>query len=96
MERMGMARTPQCSSQLRLPVPHALTASGALYALVFEQSPVARWVVDATTLRFIAMNDAASSDIGYIRVELLNLTVLALCPSEDLAAILAPLGSLPP
>jgi PAS domain S-box-containing protein len=55
---------------------------------VFEQSPVPTWVVDGTTLRFLAVNDAAVRDSGYSRSELLGLTATTLCSSEDLAVIL--------
>jgi two-component sensor histidine kinase len=47
------------------------------------------WVVDAATLTFIAVNDAALSESGYTRSELLELTVPAVCPSEDLADVFA-------
>jgi two-component sensor histidine kinase len=47
------------------------------------------WVVDGATLTLLAVNDAAVRDSGYTRSELLNLTVPALCPPENLAVVLA-------
>jgi PAS domain S-box-containing protein len=89
LEGNGMPKTPRRSSPLCRPGPESLAASGAFYPLVFEQSPVRMWVVDAATLTFLAVNKAAIRDSGYTRSELLDLTVLALCPSEDLAGVLA-------
>src|SRR5262245_32275564 len=89
MERKSMPKTPPRSSPLRRPVRVSLAASGVLQPFVFEQSPVPMWVVDAAALTFIAVNDAALSDSGYTRSELLDLTVPALCPSDDLATVLA-------
>jgi PAS domain S-box-containing protein len=83
-----MPKTPQHSSPLHH-VGSKSPAAGELYTIVFEQSPVPMWVVDATTLRFIAVNDAAVRDTGYSRSELLELAVPALCPSADLVAILS-------
>jgi two-component sensor histidine kinase len=47
------------------------------------------WVVDGATLKLLAVNDAAVRDSGYTRSELLDLTVPALCPPEELAVVLA-------
>jgi PAS domain S-box-containing protein len=63
--------------------------STPLYALVFEQSPLPMWVVDGATLTLLAVNDAARRESGYARGELLGMAVTTLCPSEDLAMILA-------
>ena len=84
-----MSKTPRRFSPLRRPGPESRPTSGALYPLVFEQSPVPMWVVDAATLTVLDVNDAAVRDAGYTRPELLDLTVQALCPSENLAAVLA-------
>jgi PAS domain S-box-containing protein len=83
-----MPKTPQHSSRLHR-VGAKSPATGEFYSRVFEQSPVPMWVVDAATLTFIAVNDAAVRQSGYARPELLDLTVPALCPSEDLAGVLA-------
>lgn len=85
-----MPKRPPRSSRPHCQVRECTAASGALYPLVFEQSPVPMWVVDAATLTFLAVNDAAVNDSGYTRPEFYDLTVPALCPSEDLAAVLAP------
>ena len=84
-----MPKTPRRSAPPRRPAPESLATSGAFYPLVFAQSPVPMWVVDGATLTFLAVNDAAVRDSGYTRSELLDLTVPALCPPEDLAIVLA-------
>jgi PAS domain S-box-containing protein len=84
-----MPKTPRRSSPRRRLGREPLAGGGEFYSLVFEQSPVPMWVVDAATLTILAVNEAAIRDSGYTRLELLDLTVQALCPSEDLAAVLA-------
>jgi PAS domain S-box-containing protein len=84
-----MPKTPRRSTPPRRPAPESLAASDAFYPLVFAQSPVPMWVVDGATLTLLAVNDAAVHDSGYTRSELLDLTVPALCPPEDLAVVLA-------
>jgi PAS domain S-box-containing protein len=84
-----MPKTPRRSAPPRRPAPETLATSGAFYPLVFAQSPVPMWVVDGATLTLLAVNDAAVRDSGYTRSELLDLTVPALCPPEDLAVVLA-------
>ena len=84
-----MPKTPRRSAPPRRPPPESLATSGALYPLVFAQSPVPMWVVDGATLTLLAVNDAAVRDSGYTRSELLDLAVPALCPPEDLAVVLA-------
>ena len=82
-----MPKLPRRSSPLHHPGPWDLTASEAFYQLAFEQSPMPMWVVDATGLALIAVNDAAVRTSGYTRSEFLDLKVPALCSSEEIAAI---------
>jgi PAS domain S-box-containing protein len=84
-----MPKTPRRSVPPRRPAPETLATSGAFYPLVFAQCPVPMWVVDGATLTLLAVNDAAGRDFGYTRSELLDLTMPALCPPEDLAVVLA-------
>jgi PAS domain-containing protein len=76
--RDDMPKTPQHSSRLHR-VGAKSPATGEFYSRVFEQSPVPMWVVDAATLTFVAVNDAAVRDSGHTRPQLLGLTVPALC-----------------
>jgi PAS domain S-box-containing protein len=60
-----------------------LKASEARYRLMFDQSPLAKWLYDATTLRFLDVNVAAIRDLGYDREEYLGMTLKDLrAPAE--------------
>ena len=53
------------------------------FRLLFDGSPVPMWVSDRTTLRFIAINDAAIQCYGYGREQFMAMTVPDLRPHED-------------
>lgn len=63
----------------------ALQASEARHRLLFENSPLASYVFDATTFQFKAVNSAALKLYGYERDAFLALTMLDIRPQEDLA-----------
>lgn len=46
------------------------------YRMLFESSPLAMWVLDAESLRFLAVNDAAVRLYGYTREEFLAMSAL--------------------
>ncbi len=46
------------------------------YRYLFENSPLAMWVYDVDSLRFLAVNDAAIRAYGYTREEFMDMTVL--------------------
>jgi PAS domain S-box-containing protein len=56
------------------------------YRMLFEHSPLPMWVVDAQTLRFLAVNEAAVHLYGYAREEFLAMTAEDVRPPEDRAA----------
>jgi len=64
-------------------IEEALRKSEAQYRLLFESNPQAMWVYDLTTLRFMAVNDAAVNHYGYSRAEFLDMTIKDIRPSED-------------
>jgi PAS domain S-box-containing protein len=49
--------------------------SEASFQLLFHQHPLPMWVVDAETLAFIVVNDAAVKKYGYSREDFLNMTM---------------------
>ena len=53
----------------------ALMNSEQRYAALFESAPVAMWIVEAESLGFLAVNEAALAHYGYSRDEFLRLTV---------------------
>ena len=65
-------------------IEEALRKSEAQYRLLFESNPQAMWVYDLTTLRFLAVNDAAVRHYGYSRAEFLEMTIKDIRPPEDI------------
>ena len=68
-------------------IEEALRKSEAQYRLLFESNPQAMWVYDLTTLRFLAVNDAAIRHYGYSRAEFLEMTIKDIRPPEDVALL---------
>ncbi|HEV2833677.1 MAG TPA: PAS domain S-box protein [Pyrinomonadaceae bacterium] len=64
-------------------IQEALRKSEAQYRLLFESNPQAMWVYDLTTLRFLAVNEAAIRHYGYSRAEFLDMTIMDIRPPED-------------
>jgi two-component system, chemotaxis family, CheB/CheR fusion protein len=46
------------------------------FRLLFERSPLPKWVIELETLRFLDVNEAAVEHYGYSREEFLRMTVL--------------------
>ncbi len=65
-----------------------LRASEARYRLMFDNSPLPKWMYDLETLGFLAVNAAAVRDYGYSREEFLGMTVRDIRPPEDVPAFL--------
>ena len=59
-----------------------------LYRLFFERGPFPIWVFDPTSLRILAVNDAAVRHYGYSRQELLAMTMKDIRPAEEAAGFL--------
>lgn len=55
----------------------------ARYRMLFDQVPVATWVYDPETLRFLEVNRAAEELYGYARDEFLTMTVSRLADPQD-------------
>src|ERR1043166_10161765 len=64
-------------------IEEALRKSEAQYRLLFEANPQAMWVYDLTTLRFLAVNEAAVRHYGYSRSEFLEMTIKDIRPPDD-------------
>jgi diguanylate cyclase (GGDEF)-like protein/PAS domain S-box-containing protein len=60
----------------------------ALATALFDGNPQPVWVVDAETLRFLAVNEAASRHYGYARAAFLELTLHDVCDREELPGML--------
>src|SRR5258706_369091 len=60
-----------------------LQASEARYRLMFDNSPLPKWLYDLETLRFLAVNDAALRGYGYSREEFLAMTIKDIRATEE-------------
>jgi diguanylate cyclase (GGDEF)-like protein/PAS domain S-box-containing protein len=60
-----------------------LKQRAASFRLLFESNPVPMWVYEQSTLRFLAVNDAAVGHYGYSRQQFLAMTILEIRPAED-------------
>ena len=58
-------------------------SSDALFGGLFDAHPQPMWVLDATTLAFLAVNYAATRFYGYTKEEFLALTADQIRPDED-------------
>ena len=68
-------------------IEEALRKSEAQYRLLFESNPQAMWVYDLSTLRFLAVNEAAINHYGYSRAEFLGMTIMDIRPEDDVALL---------
>jgi PAS domain S-box-containing protein len=66
----------------------ALRTSEVRYRLMFDNSPLPKWLYDAETLRFLDVNEAAVRDYGYRREEFLAMTIKSIRPKEDIPALI--------
>ena len=51
--------------------------------MLFESSPVPMWIVERSSLRFLAVNAAAVEHYGYTRDQFLNMTSLEIRPAHE-------------
>jgi diguanylate cyclase (GGDEF)-like protein/PAS domain S-box-containing protein len=61
----------------------ALRQSGAEYRLLFDSNPLPMWVFERKTLKFLAVNEAASRQYGFSSREFLSMTIADITPEED-------------
>jgi PAS domain S-box-containing protein len=57
------------------------------YRSLFETHPNPMWIYDKDTLKFVAVNEAASRNYGYSKKEFLNMTIFDIRPVEDAPAL---------
>ena len=70
------------SSVLENPLP-ALLESESSFQLLFHHHPLPMWVVDAESLRFLVINDAAVKRYGYTREEFLEMNMDQIATPEE-------------
>src|SRR5208282_1138772 len=65
----------------------ALRQSEERYQLLFSKNPLPMWVLDAETLRFLAVNETAVREYGYSADEFLSMAMEEIQPSQDVPAL---------
>jgi PAS domain S-box-containing protein len=53
------------------------------YRLMYEGSPLPKWIYELETLKFVSVNEAAIDWYGYSREQFLSMTILDIRPPED-------------
>ncbi|HET7459268.1 MAG TPA: PAS domain S-box protein [Gemmatimonadaceae bacterium] len=66
----------------------AMGESEERYRLLFEANPRPAWVYDIDTLRFLAVNEAATRAYGWSRDEFLGMTILDIRPPAEQDAVI--------
>jgi len=66
----------------------ALRQSEIQYRPLFDSNPVPMWVFDRKTLKFLAVNEAASRQYGFSSQEFLTMTIEDIRPEEDIPTLL--------
>jgi two-component system, cell cycle sensor histidine kinase and response regulator CckA len=61
-----------------------LRKSRERYRMLFDHNPHPMWVFDLDTLKFLAVNEAATRKYGYTREEFLGMSIDKIRPAEDL------------
>ena len=61
----------------------ALRESEERYRSIFANDPLAKWVIDRETHRYLHVNESALRQYGYTRDEFLRMTIADLRPEED-------------
>jgi PAS domain S-box-containing protein len=70
----------------------ALRENEARYRVLFENSPLPKWLFDVETLRFLEVNDSAVRNYGYSREEFLQMSIKDIRPPGDVAAVVREVG----
>jgi PAS domain S-box-containing protein len=78
--------------QARRRAAAALHRSELSYRQLFERHPVAMFVYDPETLRFLAVNEHAVKNYGYTRDEFLSMSIEEIRPREDREKVLEAVG----
>ncbi len=73
-------------------VEEALRLSEESYRNLFDHHPAPMWLYDPDTLRFLAVNEAATVQYGYTSDELLEMTIDQIRPPEEVDALRDVLG----
>ena len=88
-ERSGSGKTPPKGVK---PGPRTWEIASAL-ELIFSGHPLAMWILDRESLRFLSANEAAIEKYGYTREEFLEMNVTDISADDDVRALLNEIAS---
>ncbi|VXB51064.1 Diguanylate cyclase/phosphodiesterase with PAS/PAC sensor(S) [Burkholderia sp. 8Y] len=71
------------SAREKIGVARAKHRSNERFRSMFEAHPVPMWIVDRETMRFVAVNPAASEHYGYTEAEFMEMTLRDLHAADD-------------
>lgn len=71
----------------KLRLAHRMRKPDAQYRLLFERNPIPMWVFDRSTLRFLAVNEAAVRNYGYSEQEFLSMTISEIRPEAEIPTL---------
>jgi PAS domain S-box-containing protein len=74
--------------RMRARQEYVLHASEERYKMLFEKSPLPKYIYDEETLQFLELNEAAIRLYGYTQEEFLKLTLADIRPAEDVEALM--------
>src|SRR5690606_13822620 len=60
-----------------------LKKSQQRYQILFDSSPLPKWIIDLESFKFVEVNDAAVRHYGFSKEEFLAMTAMDLPPPED-------------
>ncbi len=73
----------------------SLQKSEEYYRNLFDNNPLAMWVMDSSSFEFLAVNEAAVSTYGYSEAEFLAMTVKDIRRPDDVSALLREINENP-
>src|SRR5262249_18767507 len=65
----------------------SIQSSEDKYKMLFDNSPLPKWIYDKATLQFLEVNDTAVREYGYSRDEFLAMTIADIRPREDVGRL---------
>jgi diguanylate cyclase (GGDEF)-like protein/PAS domain S-box-containing protein len=71
-----------------------LSDSEKQYRLLFDGNPIPMWVFDRSSLRFLAVNQAATHQYGFTEPEFLTMTIADIQGKEDVADLIQDISKL--
>jgi len=71
-----------------------LRSSDDKYRMLFNKSPLPKWIYDENTMRFLEVNDTAIRAYGYSREEFLAMTIVDIRPPEDVGRLVEDVESI--